>query len=166
MGTTWATFGADLANSKCPKPAIGADILKLFNPPQASQVDLFSFDAFFGVSAIGSMHFLVFRPLGRCIFWCFGHWVDAFFGVWACESWGGLSNFKMSAPRAGFGHFEFAKSYAILYIIIYYYMLLYVIISCAIVDFTMSAPRAAFGHFEIIPHRAKVSYVIICYYII
>ena len=42
----------------------------------------------------------------------------------ACEAWGGLNNFKMSAPRA------------------------------------------AFGHFEIIAHRAKVSYVVICYYII
>ena len=41
----------------------------------------------------------------------------------ACEAWGGLNNFKMSAPRAGFGHFEFAKSYVILYIITCYYIM-------------------------------------------
>ena len=38
-----------------------------------------------------------------------------------------------------------------------YYILLYVILACAIVDVKMSIPRAAFGHFEIIAHRAVVS---------
>ena len=31
-----------LPNPKCPKRALGSDILKLFNPPQASQADLLS----------------------------------------------------------------------------------------------------------------------------
>ena len=72
----------------------------------------------------------------------------------ACEAWGWLNNFKMSAPRAAFGHFEIIANRVVVS-----YVILYVIISCDIVDIKMSGKRAAIGHFEIIAH------CIICYYI-
>ena len=40
--TTYDTLALWAMISKCPNAALGADILKLFNPPQASQADLFS----------------------------------------------------------------------------------------------------------------------------
>ena len=55
----------------------------------------------------------------------------------ACEAWGGLNNFKMSAPRAAFGHFEIIAHRAVVS-----YVILYVTISCDIVDFKMSVLRA------------------------